>query len=242
MARQAAHRALRALRRGAVLLVPIATLSGCITGARQRSAPPFTAEQAALLRGALSAADSIVADPVFRSVARRLEERGSIDWQENRGRLLPEEAVPRRTQWLLARFENEGNYRMEELYPRRARDTVTTAWTTPCRPSDRECAYETDVNLNVVYVGPARTLYALTNTLVHERVHSFGQMHGRSQYRAPNVCDVSYVLGDLAEALLRHRAEGTAIRPREELCPALQERLEELGVVQPLSRDDADAG
>lgn len=228
-----ALRGLRLLARGAVLLLTTGALSGCVTGAARRSAPPFTPEQADLLRRAIATADSIVTDPVFRSVARGMEEWGSVDWRENRGKLLPEEAVPGRTQWLLARFGKEGNYRMEDVHPRRARGTGTTAWTRACRPSSPTCRLETDVNLNVVYVDSGRTIYALANTLIHERVHSFGQVHGASQYRADNVCDVAYVLGDMAEALLRHRAERAPIRPREDLCPALHERLEARGIVLP---------
>ena len=133
--------------------------------------------------------------------------------------------------WLLGRFETEGNYRVTDVhvgtsfsYP------PTTAVTTACVPFSNTCALQTHVS--PVWVTRTTGMSnALANTLVHERVHSYGQMHGWSQKSGPNRCDAAYVMGDLAESLLRRREEGAPIVPRGALCRSLRRRLVERGIV-----------
>lgn len=227
---------IRSAARAAAVLLATSALPGCATVRGVVSPPRFTAEQTALLRRALPAADSIVADPVFRAVARQMEEEEQIHWTEDKLELIPDGARSRPTAWLLARFEKEGGHRLEELSPERYGGTEITAVTRPCGPYDPVCRPITRVNVEILRadsgVDPERTVHALANTLVHERVHAFGQKHGRSQARAPNRCDAAYVLGDIAETLLRHRAEGAPVVPRQTLCLGLQHRLRARGVVR----------
>lgn len=191
----------------------------------------FTAAQLSLITAALVRADSVTADSQFQSTLLQMATEGELQWTEKNFRLIPDSVRSSATQWILHRFSAEGNYRLLDVFAKRKRSS-TTAWTTACIPYNPECSLQTALNTRYVYVAPDRTIYAITNTLVHERVHSFGQEHGESQYRWDNVCDAAYILGDLAEAILRRRAEGTPIEPRERLCPALETRLRTLGIVR----------
>lgn len=66
--------------------------------------------------------------------------------------------------------------------------------------------------------------YSWANNLVHERVHAYGQVHvGR--YSEPNKCDLAYVAGNLAEAILRSTASGGPLPADSKLCPALTAEL-----------------
>jgi hypothetical protein len=188
----------------------------------------FTPAQAARVSQAVQRTNVIVTDSTFVAVMRDLEANRRISWRGKSLELLPRDARALPASWLLARFAREGNYTMAQIGARNFPDPLTTASTAPCDPADTACALETD--LGIQYVEEA-TVDAIANTLVHERVHSFGQKHARGQSRKRNLCDASYIMGDLAEALLRYRDTGAAVTPREDLCPALHDRLERDGIV-----------
>lgn len=82
-----------------------------------------------------------------------------------------------------------------------------------------------------------RDAASIANTLVHERMHAYCYVHV-AQYRDRAYCDPSYVVGDLAEVVLRYRhALGSsgpvAVRPVAHvnaLCPSLCRALAREGV------------
>ena len=192
----------------------------------------FTPAQQALLMDAIAWAEIVTADTSFRAIVREMEAAGEIAWGWKRRRLLPSGARQAPTAWLVDRFTTEGHYALEEIGVSQASYPPTTAVTTACNPLDPTCALETDISPRYV-TSTAAIPGALANTLVHERVHSFGQQHGWSQKRGPNKCDAAYVMGDLAESLLRHRTDGAPIIPRETLCRSLQRRLTARRIVPP---------
>ncbi|HEU0299886.1 MAG TPA: hypothetical protein VFR37_10535 [Longimicrobium sp.] len=191
----------------------------------------FDARQTGLITDAVRRANSITSDTTFVAVLREMEIAREIDWGRRRRRLIPRSAQSAPTAWLVGRFATEGNYRVSDVgvgttfsYP------PTTAVTTACIPFSTTCALVTHVSPAWV-TRTSQMINALANTLVHERVHSYGQMHGLSQKRGPNMCDAAYVIGDLAESLLRRRDEGAPIVPRQVLCRKLRRRLVARGVV-----------
>lgn len=201
------------------------------TGADSAAAPPahaWTPEQAARVSRAIQRADSIVTDPVYVSILRDLEARRRISWPGRTRSLLPSTADARPTSWMLDRFAREGNYGMDDIGGRNFPDPRTTASTAPCVPFQAGCKLETD--LGITYVDSA-TVEEIANTLIHERVHSFGQEHAWGQQRRFNLCDAPYVMGDLAEMLLLHRDTGQPVAPRQKLCRALHKRLRADGIV-----------
>jgi hypothetical protein len=192
----------------------------------------FTPSQRALLAEAIAQANRITSDTAFLTILREMEVSGEIEWGRKRRRLLPRAARRAPIAWLLNRFEAEGNYGSDDIGVSEVSYPPTTAVTTACIPFSPSCALITEISPS--YVTATTTMKnALANTLVHERVHSFGQQHGWSQARGPNMCDAAYVVGDLAESLLRSRDEGTSIVPRQALCGKLHRRLVARRIVAP---------
>ncbi|HEX8240725.1 MAG TPA: hypothetical protein VF574_13385 [Allosphingosinicella sp.] len=64
-----------------------------------------------------------------------------------------------------------------------------------------------------------------TNTLVHERIHTFGHTHARGNERPPNACDAAYVTGDAAEAITAHRRNLVSYEFDAPMCRALCQAL-----------------
>jgi hypothetical protein len=71
----------------------------------------------------------------------------------------------------------------------------------------------------------------LLNTLIHERVHSFCQIHISEQTRNANQCDASYIAGDLAEALILHKMGLTEREMDKPICPALLKKMIEYQLI-----------
>lgn len=189
----------------------------------------FSDSQRQILTNAIQQADIIISDTLFQRVIQQLEQNHGVEWTSEKSRLLPPHIGMAFGSWMRGRFATEGNYSIDEVRAR-TRISRTTAWTTACKWDNDSCALRT--TLNTRFVTPERSIHAIMNTLIHERVHSFGMEHGKSQYRADNLCDEAYVYGDVAEALVRHRAEGAAVTPRQRLCPAVQQHLIQMGVVK----------
>ena len=113
--------------------------------------------------------------------------------------------------WVLGQYASAGLFRRDQVrawHPLKLMFTSTTAVTTPGVDS---------TGLNVWLLN--RSVDSIMNTLVHERVHSFGFVHREGQTRPANVCDAAYVAGDLAEVLNSGKC------PDEGVCPALSEEL-----------------
>ena len=190
----------------------------------------FTDTQRVLLTNALGWANKAMADPEILSVIRQLAEDGSLKWAKDNLRLIPDSAKHDPTGWILNRFSKEGQFSLADLYPRHS-NSSTTAWTTACVPYNPRCALETDLNTQMIYVSDDRTIFAITNTLIHERIHTFGHEH-ISNRRSKSLCDAAYVIGDVVETLMRRETERAPVTPRESLCPAVQDRFEVLGIVE----------
>lgn len=189
----------------------------------------FSDRQRAVLTTALQRADTIIADTTYTNVIGHLERSGIVEWTPRKSALLPQHIGMTYGSYMRGRFATEGNYQLSDIKAR-YKNSKTTGWTTAC-PWDREdCRLET--YLNTKFMTPDRPMHAYVNTLIHERLHSFGMEHGDSQKRADNLCDAAYVYGDVAEALLRYRMGGTAIVPRERLCRGVHDYLVELGIVK----------
>ncbi|MFL5538207.1 MAG: hypothetical protein ACJ8J0_04410 [Longimicrobiaceae bacterium] len=201
---------------------------------RRRRLTVFTQPQTRQIERALVTADSIVADTTFRRLLTELDADGKIDWRARQDTNLPDDAGRGRAAWFLARFATDGNFPVNRINARRTNSDVTTAWTAPCVVDTRRCRLETDLNPYFLdqWVREGNP-FALVNTLVHERVHAFGEVHGYGQTRPPNACDLAYVAGDLAMYLLKSRAAAAAVDPgRETLCPELVTRLRMLGALR----------
>lgn len=201
----------------------------------ERQTAEFTATQREQIRLALARADSAVSDPRFGDILEMMESARQISWSFGRGGLLPREASGNRTAWLVARFRKNGNFRADQLHARDLDEpnTVTTAWTSPCVDDTPDCP-GSDLNPGFLdkWAREGDT-FALTNTVVHERVHSFGQRHSwLSQTTGANKCDLAYVAGDLAEVLMRSRAAGGAIPDDTSLCRALRRQLANRGLTR----------
>lgn len=194
------------------------------TSALDAPGEDFTSADTALITRAVSLANSITADTAFAAVLREMEAAREIDWGRRKRRLLPRESKRAPTGWVVGRFAAEGNYGLRDVGAGTFSYPPTTAMTKACVPFSTSCPLRTRLAPGyVAYTG--QRINALANTLVHERVHSFGQIHGRRQTRGANLCDAAYVMGDLAESLLEHRAQGAPIAPRQVLCRALHRRL-----------------
>lgn len=72
--------------------------------------------------------------------------------------------------------------------------------------------------------------YSWPNNFVHECAHAFGRVHV-TQYAAPNRCDLAYVEGNLAGAILHFRASGAPLAVDSSLSPALVSELRAEGMM-----------
>jgi hypothetical protein len=189
----------------------------------------FSDRQRAVLTTALQWADTMIADTTYTNVIGHLERSRIVEWTPIKYALLPPHIGMTYGSYMRGRFATEGNYQLTDIKAR-YKNSKTTGWTTACRWDREDCRLET--YLNTKFMTPNRPMHAYVNTLIHERLHSFGMQHGDNQERAPNLCDAAYVYGDVAEALLRHRMSGTAIVPRERLCPGVHDYLVQLGIVK----------
>lgn len=162
----------------------------------------------------------IVADPLFTKILTELESEGKIDWSEGRADDVKNlKDYPSKIAWLLATYKSKGTYDKESVLLWRKWNpfSKTTAVTNTC---------EETTKLNKWRL--KRDEFSLVNTLIHERVHSFCVVHpDGKQTRAENMCDASYVAGDLAEAIALYRAGVKERQMDKPICPALLKKIEE---------------
>lgn len=196
----------RALAAAPVLWVLV--LTGCAT-----PTPTFQPR----IADAVRLQDAVIADPLFREVFMELDQAGAVIWEAES---LTVSAAgdasrhPSPTRWLLDRYADRGGFALGVVSTWRKWNpwSSTNAATVPGRDATR---------LNSWNLGPDGQ--AIAPTLIHERVHSFGQVHAHGQYKQPNQCDAAYIAGDLAEALLARSSARPVTEPH--VCPALCEAL-----------------
>lgn len=197
---------------------------------------PKTAHHREQIARAITLADAAIGDPLFAQVLVSMQTAGEIDW-ENRARKIPAEYRSDPTGWIVSRFAVEGNFNSDRVEIWRMKtwsggtNTVTVGATYPCVTDSPGCPLATATNVYFVdrwaRIGDE---YSFANNLVHERVHAFGQIHD-GQYSYPNRCDLAYVAGNLAEAVLRYRVTKTALPHDDSLCEALVQRLEAVDIM-----------
>lgn len=186
------------------------------------SACSFTTREHALVSDAHAIGTRTVGDPLFREIVLELSSAGGIDWSGERARHFPAEARVAPDEWLLEQFAAHGLFHVDSIRPWAKLLppwSHTKATSYACGPT---------VKLNVLRL--RRSEYSVANTLVHERVHSFCQIHPESQERPPNVCDAAYVYGELAEIIARYRSGEETVTPTEEPCPSLCAALLRRGI------------
>jgi hypothetical protein len=181
----------------------------------------FNSAQRESLNDASRLSDRVIRDTLFLSIVMDLE--SSVAWDKPRRENLPLEGRAEPMKWVLAQFARRGTFADSAVRPWRK-------WYNPWSATIATTAAGHDttrVNLNSFNLNP----FALTNTLVHERTHSFCVLHPFSQNEADNYCDPGYVIGDLAEAVARYRSTGSAATvDTVTLCPALCRALTERGL------------
>jgi hypothetical protein len=181
----------------------------------------FNSAQRESLSDASRLSEKVIRDTLFTSIVAELAD--SVAWDKARRELLPPEGRAEPMKWVLTQFATRGTFADTGTRPWRKWYypwSATIATTVPGKDVTR-------LNLNSFNYNP----FALTNTLVHERTHSFCLLHPFSQAEASNYCDPGYVIGDLAEAVARYRSTGSAATPDVvTLCPALCRVLTERGL------------
>lgn len=195
----------------------------------------FTPAQRSQVSDALVLAQRATDHPAFGAVLLSMEESSQIDWSEGR-----REAAERAGQggstiaWLIGQYDRRGQFDMDSVHAWVPKNPFLLGTTVAQVPTGSSSA-----DLNVYLMDRTtrrshRDVIDIANTLLHERVHTFGLVHGRDQTRPTNRCDASYVAGDLAEALLRFEAAGSAL-PASDLptpvCEALLAQLRTRGMI-----------
>lgn len=183
-----------------------------------------TADQWPVVDQAVRLQAIVLDDPKFSAVLRDLEARGAITWTDT---LIPSAQAQARTHstpvdWLVARYREAGGFQRADIRLWRKLNpwSSTTASTAAGSPRTR---------LNIWRLNrPADSVAA---TLIHERVHSFGQVHAHGQTKPPNRCDAANIAGDLTESIL-HRGDGGTLYG-DNVCPALCEALDRADLPKP---------
>lgn len=163
-----------------------------------------TPEQLALIPAALARADAVVRSTVFGEIFRALNPRATASGCS---------PAP-----VLESFEKRGQFAKENI-------SFYRPWWWPWSASwanTTACEEQTTLNRRKHW----RDAIDMANTLVHERVHSFGYEHvDNDPCDDGDACDAAYVAGDLAEALLRHE-QGQPMKFEECYCEDLKTELE----------------
>lgn len=186
-------------------LLPVA---GCSpTGLPDTAAGHYTAAQQQKLQQAAQLADQVLEDPGFRRVLLSFTAEDFDCKTCRRGTAPPLEGAA-----ILAALSARGSFLNTPLIPRNPIFGGAAAFAVTTR-----CTDETFLNVDRL----KRDAESLANTLVHERMHGLCYAH-QTQLRDDSVCDPAYVLGDLAETVLRDRA---ARAGRQPLQPVAYARL-----------------
>jgi hypothetical protein len=194
----------------------------------------WSEERAAILDEAISRATQLTSDTVFLTIVRESASANEIVWTARNLSHLPDSAHASPTDWILSRFSQAGHFRVPEIrvgdwtFSRTLRKT-TRAKTVACPLRKQLCTtFRTRFHPRIV---SSNALNSLANTVIHERIHAFGQVHV-SQKRSQNYCEAPSVIGDIGESLLEFREQNRPIQPRQRLCPPLEARLRARGIVR----------
>lgn len=166
----------------------------------------------------------VINDPLFEKILIELEESGNIHWGEERTEFIKEKLADNRlnSDWLISNYKKKGGFNKDSVFLWRKYNpfSSTTAVTNPC-------VDQTKLNKWTL----TDDEYSLLNTLIHERVHSFCQIHTEEQTRNANQCDASYIAGDLAEALILHKMGFKEREMDKPICPALLKKIIEYQLI-----------
>lgn len=177
------------------------------------------------VKEAIELQSDIVNDPLFNKILKELESENAIDWNDGRTNFVIENLSDYNSNidWLIEKYRTKGAYPSNSVFLWRKWNpfSSTTAVTSQCVETTKLNKW----NLN-------RDKYSILNTLIHERVHSFCLVHPPGkQTRQANMCDASYIAGDLAEILILYRKnikERTMDKP---ICPKLIEKVKEYNLI-----------
>lgn len=191
----------------------VVTLIGLVSGCTSISfEKPDVSESVALQQ-------EVLANPLFAEILRELEQGNGIEWSRRTGSVEEDLAMySSNTEWAISKFETEGSYTVEQVgfWWKWNPGSSTTAATVTCGETTRLNRWRLD-----------RNTLAITNTLIHERNHSFCLTHPDDQTRPTNKCDFSYISGDLAESLLvASHGEANHVMSSP-MCPSLCAVLED---------------
>jgi|GEM_PF-1484701 len=194
-----------------LLLVMIVMLNGCaVTKGTDHK----------IVSMAMNMQATIIADPLFTKILTEMASSGQIDWSEGRADYIDDiHDYPSKIDWLLANYQNKGGYDKESVLLWRKWNPLssTTAVTNTCGETTKLNKWKLK-----------RDEFSIANTLIHERVHSFCVVHPEGkQTRAENMCDASYVAGDLAEVIALYRAGIKERKMDKPICPGLVKKIEE---------------
>jgi hypothetical protein len=167
-----------------------------------------------------------VNDPLFNKILKELESDGAIDWNEGRTNFVNENLSDYKSNidWLIEKYKNEGAYSSDSVFLWRKWNpfSSTTAVTSQCVETTKLNKWKLK-----------RDKYSILNTLIHERVHSFCLVHPvGEQTRQGNMCDASYVAGDLAEVLILFRNNIKTRIMDKPICPKLIEKIEKYKLIE----------
>lgn len=177
------------------------------------------------VKNAIDLQKDVINNPLFKKILLELEASNDIDWSEGRTNFIKENLsdYQSNTHWLIEKYETKGVYDENSVFLWRKFNpwSSTTAVTT-------QCVEKTKLNKWKL----KRDKYSILNTLIHERVHSFCQVHPNGkQTREANVCDASYVAGDLAEVLILKKMGIKEREMNKPICPALKKKIEEYDLI-----------
>jgi hypothetical protein len=178
------------------------------------------------VKEAIDLQTDVVNDPLFNKILKELESEKAIEWNEGRTNFVKEKLSDyiSNVDWLIEKYNTEGAYPSNSVFLWRKWNpfSSTTAVTTQCVETTKLNKWK----LN-------RDKYSILNTLIHERVHSFCLVHPSGQQtRQANMCDASYVAGDLAEILILYRKgikERTMDKP---ICPKLIDKVKQYNLIE----------
>jgi len=206
------------------LLYCVATLMvvGCVHHS------PLTTDWIA---AALHEQDSVLADPLLEEIVRDADRRRRQSNPSSggvpvlpvgcEGFPLPGTGSPG-LDWLFAQFRTRGGQTRETIGSYRP----PWPWSHAVAQTAAPCVLRVEFSDRRDHSDPV----SVANTLIHERVHSFGHAHAHGNKRSPNACDAAYVMGDAAEAILAHRRRLADYDFDAPMCQALCDALNARGM------------
>lgn len=218
----------RFFRAWTLLLLGLTLVACTAASLREADNASFTAAQRQNLLMAQQLAQRALFDPWFVATL------GSLQLQDFLCAPCRDGSAPRPTgSAILAGLQQRGMFAADNIRAKQSPwgATMPLAVTDPC--DDR-----TWLNVDQLNREPV----SIANTLVHERVHSLCYVHAQPT-RDAAYCDPAYVVGDLAEVVLRARAaqargilQSEPIYGASRICPSLCRALAVNGVPYPAAQ------